>query len=458
MTPLYRLGLREAATGIDRGVISSEALTRSCLERIAALEPGLGAWAWIDPERALQRARAADRAQALRVHAASDDPADALPPAERGVLAGVPIGVKDIIDTAGIPTRMGSPVYQNWVPSRSAELLDALAASGAFVMGKTVTTEFAFMVPNKTRNPWNPTRTPGGSSSGSAAAVASGMVPAAIGTQTNGSVIRPAAFCGVVGFKPGAGTMSTVGMLPFSPTFDQPGVFARNVSDAALLASWLTRSGGVIGHLPVPLLAAPTLIAVRSPVWDKAQPEQRERFAADIEILRRAGATVHERELPPPFDDAHRIHRSIMLYEAARISARVRQREAHGFSDVLNRALDEGAAIADADYAAALNARAGLIDRFAAFIDDGSAAIITPPARGEAPGIETTGDPTFCSLWTLCGGPCLVLPSGLGPNALPLGLQLVGRHGESNYLLAVAAWCESQFAFEGLLSRTSEAA
>ena len=457
MTPLCHLGLREAAERIVRGEISSEAFTRSCLNRIAEREADILAWAWIDPERALNRARAADRAHALRLQAGSDDPVDALPVAERGVLAGVPIGVKDVIDTAGIPTRMGSPVYQNWVPERSAELVDSLAASGAFVMGKTVTTEFAFMVPNKTRNPWNPSRTPGGSSSGSAAAVACGMVPAAIGTQTNGSVIRPAAFCGVVGFKPGMGTISTAGMLPFSPTFDQPGVFARDVSDAALLASWLTRSDGVIGHLPVPLRAAPTLAAVRSPVWDKAQPEQRERFATDIAILRRAGATIQERELPPDFVDAHRIHRAIMLYEAARISARAREKNRDGISDFLNRALDEGAATSDADYAAAMRARAGLIGQLAAFIGDGCAGIITPPAAGEAPGIETTGDPAFCSLWTLCGGPCISLPTGLGPNGMPLGLQLIGRDGEANYLLAVAAWCEVQFAFDGLLSRTSEA-
>lgn len=455
MKRLYTLGLREAAARIDRGTMTSAAYTRSCLDRIAQLEGDIMAWAWIDPDRALQRALAADRAHALRSRFASDDPVDALPPAERGVLSGVPVGVKDVIETAGIPTGMGSPVYRDWVPEQSAELVDALDASGAFVMGKTVTTEFAFMVPNKTRNPWNPARTPGGSSSGSAAAVACGMVPAAIGTQTNGSVIRPAAFCGVVGFKPGMGTISTKGMLAFSPTFDQPGVFARDVSDAALLASWLTRHDGEIGHLPVPLRVAPTLAAVRSPVWEQAQPEQRERFAADIAILRRAGATIQERELPSAFDDGRRIHRTIMLYEAARLCARVRDHNRSGFSEFLNRALDEGAATADADYAAAMRARAALIAQLAAFIGDGCAGIITPPAAGEAPTIDTTGDPAFCSLWTLCGGPCLSLPTGLGPNGMPLGLQLVGRDGETNYLLAVAAWCELQFGFEGLLARTA---
>ena len=167
------------------------------------------------------------------------------------------MGVKDIIATAGIPTRMGSPIYRDHVPARSAEVLERLAQSGALVAGKNVSTEFAFMAPNKTRNPWNPAHSPGGSSSGSAAAVACGMVPAAIGTQTNGSVIRPAAYCGVVGYKPGAGRISTVGMLPFSTTVDQPGVFARSVGDAALLASWLTVRDGIIGRRVVAFALAP---------------------------------------------------------------------------------------------------------------------------------------------------------------------------------------------------------
>lgn len=451
MDALFVLGLREAAERIIHGEITSEALTASCLERIAALEPSVQAWEWLDERRALRLARAADAQRRIQRDAGSASPADALPVPERGRLPGVPIGVKDIIETADIPTRMGSPVYRRYVPEVSAELVERLSASGALMLGKTVTTEFAFMVPNKTRNPWNPAHTPGGSSSGSAAAVACGMVPAAIGTQTNGSVIRPAAYCGVVGYKPGKGRISIAGVLPFSPTVDQPGVFARSVADAALLASWLTTPDGVIGHHVTAMRTRPRLIAVRSPVWHKAEPAMRDRFAADIERLRDAGAGVTERELPAEFDSAHRVHRAIMLYEAARASAQVRRHHGAQLSPFLRDALEEGDAIPDADYRRALGVRTMLITQLAAFLDDAHDAIITPPTTGEAPTADSTGDPAFCTLWTLCGVPAITIPTGIGPRGLPLGLQVVARPGESNHLLAVAAWCEAQVAFEGLL-------
>ena len=450
----WSLGLCEAAERIARGELTSEALTASCVARIEALEPEVQAWAWFDRERALGLARAADRRRSNAQGRGSPDYEDALPLAERGSLAGIPIGVKDLVETAGIPTGMGSPIYASYVPARDAGLVRQLDAAGAFVMGKTVTTEFAFMVPNKTRNPWNPAHTPGGSSSGSAAAVACGMVPGAIGTQTNGSVIRPAAFCGVVGFKPGFGQMSTVGILPFSTTLDQPGVFARTVADAALLASRLTVRDGVIGHRIEPLRSAPRLIAVRSPVWDRAEAAQRERFAADVALLQAAGAHVEARELPADFHQAHRAHRTIMLYEAARAARRVREVFRAQISDFLNRALDEGESIPEADYRAALHLRESLVMQLSALLDGDHGAILTPPAPGEAPrGLQTTGDPVFNSLWTLCGVPCVTIPTGLGPHGLPLGLQLVARQGESNYLLAVAAWCEVQAGFRGLLER-----
>jgi Asp-tRNA(Asn)/Glu-tRNA(Gln) amidotransferase A subunit family amidase len=452
--PAFTLGLCEAARKIALGELTSEALTQACVERIEALERTVRAWEWFDGERALRLARAADRARLARQGHGSDDHEDALPVAERGSLAGIPIGVKDLIDTAGIPTRMGSSIYADHIPGRDADLVRRLCAAGAFVMGKTVTTEFAFMVPNKTRNPWNPAHTPGGSSSGSAAAVACGMVPGAIGTQTNGSVIRPAAFCGVVGFKPGVGRMSTGGVLPFSRTLDQPGVFARSVADAALLASRLTLRDGVIGHRVEALRSVPSLIAVRSPVWDKAEPAQQARFLEDVELLRAAGARILARELPAEFDAAHRTHRTIMLYEAARAARQVRRRFRAHISDHLNRALDEGECIRGSDYRAALRTRTVLQAQLAAFLDGGQGAILTPPAPGEAPGrLDTTGDPVFNSLWTLCGVPCITIPTGLGPRGLPLGLQIVAREGECNYLLAVAAWCEGRVGFRDLLER-----
>ena len=228
MDDLYSLGLAEAVRRLSSSEMTSEAYTRSLLTRVDQLEDRVQAWQSLDKERALALAREADR----RILAGR------MP----GALQGVPVAVKDIIDVRGMVTGMGSPIYERYLPEMNAEVVDRLHAAGAFALGKAVTTEFAFMVPSKTRNPWNPAHTPGGSSSGSAAAVAAGFAPAAIGTQTNGSVIRPAAFCGVVGYKPGKSVLSTDGILTFSSTLDQPGVFARNVEDAALVVAHLAHS------------------------------------------------------------------------------------------------------------------------------------------------------------------------------------------------------------------------
>ncbi len=451
-SPLHAAGLRECSRRIVDGHCTAEALTRALIERIERLEPHIQAWEWLDPERAIASARLADLRRAHVV--SSRDPASVLPFEERGILPGVPIAVKDIVDVLGMPTRMGSPIYRDHWPQDSARLVHRMADSGAIPLGKTVTTEFAFMVPNKTRNPWNTGHTPGGSSSGSAAAVACGMVAGAIGTQTNGSIIRPGAFCGVVGFKPGLGEVATDGVLPFSATLDQPGVFTRSVEDAALLASWITARQGTIARR-IPLLkAAPRLVAVKSPVWDKAEPDQRARFAADIEGLRKEGAEVDERELPAGFERAHAIHRTIMLYEAAAGSRPIREKWGAHFSAFLGAALEEGDRIPEADYRQALEARAALIRAFVGFVDDRYAAVITPPAPGEAPaGLGATGDPAFCTMWTLLGVPAITIPTGLGSRGLPLGLQIVGRPAESNYLLAVAAWCEARRPFASLVDR-----
>lgn len=308
------------------------------------------------------------------------------------------------------------------------------------------------MVPAKTRNPWNLAHTPGGSSSGSAAAVAAGFVPGAIGTQTNGSVIRPAAFCGIVGYKPSQGMLSVRGVMPFSPTMDQPGVFARSVADAALLAWSLTvRRSGLAPNAPM-LKSPPRLAAVRSPVWYLAQPEQRAQFDTDIERLRGSGATIDVLEIPGEFDRAKKVHRTIMLCEAARASHKVRAQYRDSFSDYLNEALDEGEAIAEADYRDALKSRTQMQHSLATFLDRGYSAIITPPAPGEAPAsLQVTGDPSFCTIWTLLGTPAITIPTGKGPSGLPLGLQLVGAVEEDNYLLSTAAWCERHSPFKGLV-------
>ncbi|MEX0958724.1 MAG: amidase [Burkholderiales bacterium] len=438
MTELFKLGLHEAASRIRSGRMKCAAYMDSLLSRIDALEPKVQAWQWLDRERA--RALAA-RADLKDAHWRAAHP-----------LHGLPVGVKDIFYTAGIPTEMGCALYAGYVPTEDADLVRRLDSAGGILLGKTVTTEAAFMVPAKTRNPWNPAHSPGGSSSGSAAAVAAGFVPAALGTQTNGSVIRPAAFCGVVGYKPSQGMLSARGMLPFSPSLDQPGVFARSVSDAAFLASCLTSHRSAITPDVNVLRSPPRLAAVRSPVWYLAQPEQRAQFDADIARLRKAGAGIDIIEIPGEFDAALRVHRTIMLYEAARVSRKVRAQFREGISDYLNAALDEGEGIADADYREAMKTRTQLQHSLAHFFDRGYSAIITPPAAGEAPGsLDSTGDPRFCTIWTLTGTPAITIPTGKGKNGLPLGLQLIGAAEEENYLLATAAWCERHSPFRGLV-------
>jgi len=427
--PHFRMGLRDAVAALRGGRLRSEDLTRALLERIAAHEGRVQAFQWIDPPRAMALARAAD--ERLR---------QGQPP---GVLHGIPVGIKDIIATQGIPTTMGSPIFENHLPSASAALVERLERAGAFVMGKTVTNEFAYYTPGKTRNPWNPAHTPGGSSSGSAAAVAMGFVPAAVGTQTNGSVIRPAAFCGVVGYKPTAGLISVAGVHPFSPSLDQPGVFARSVADAALLAAALAERGATSGDAP-PMAHPPRLTVVRSPVWHKADRYAQEHFLEVTGRLRTAGAEVEERELPSAFDEAHAVQRTIMCGEGARVFAELQRRDRGRLSPRLNALLDEGLNIGDADLARALERQrrfAEDLDTFLGACD----AIVTPPTPGEAPAdLTQTGDPVFCTIWSLCGVPAVSIPTGRGPSGLPLGLQVVGARSNDDRLLSVARWCDEQ--------------
>ncbi|HZP93113.1 MAG TPA: amidase [Burkholderiales bacterium] len=438
MTELYKLSLREVVQRIRSGLLRPSDYMNSLLARIERLEKVVQAWQWLDGGRARELASRADGADS---HWRAAHP-----------LHGVPVGVKDNFYTAGIPTEMGCRLYAGYTPSESADLVKRLDSAGAILMGKTVTTEAAFMVPAKTHNPWDAKHTPGGSSSGSAAAVAAGFVPAALGTQTNGSVIRPAAFCGVVGYKPSQGMLSARGAMPFSHSLDQPGVFARNVGDAAFMASCLTVHRAAIAPEVTLFRSGPKLAAVRSPVWYLAQPEQRAQFEADIARLREAGASVDLLEIAIEFDQAHRIHRIIMLFEAARAARKVRAQYRGYFSDYLNDALDEGERIADAEYRDAMKLRTQLQHSLAHFFDRGYSAIVTPPAPGEAPAtLENTGDPRFCSIWTLTGAPAITIPTGKGPNGLPLGLQLVGATEEENYLLATAAWCEKYSPFLGLV-------
>jgi len=430
---LVELSLAAAVQGMASGGISCADYTLACLARIEAREPEVQAWAWLDRELALAKAREAD--QALTAGRSV------------GPLHGIPVGIKDIMHTRGLPTGMGSATFAGFIPDDSAAVVEAVERAGAFVLGKTVTSELAYFAPGKTRNPHDPAHTPGGSSSGSAAAVAAGMVPGALGTQTNGSVIRPAAFCGVVGFKPSAGLIPTRGIQPFSPSLDQVGVFTRGVADAGLLASVLidplAQAGDMASSLAAltPLDRIPRLLAVRQPVWDQAVPAQQDMFLTSVTRLRQAGADVEERELPEIFNESHSVHRTIMYFEAAHGLLAMQSRHRPQLSDVLNQLIDEGLRIPMAAYEASLARRSLLQQALADFLAT-TDAIVTPPATGEAPAtLEHTGSPAFCTIWSLAGVPAITIPVGSGPSGLPLGLQLVGRHRQDSALLATADWC-----------------
>lgn len=439
---LEALGLLDGLKGISEGQFSSEELTNACLDRVKLLDSQIRAWEWLDQGAALDAARKADMQMAS---------GGAL-----GALHGLPIGIKDIMLTRGIPTGMGSPIYKGNVPDESATVIRRLQAAGGFVMGKTVTTEFAWRHPGKTHNPWNPDYTPGGSSSGSAAAVASGMVPAALGTQTVGSVIRPAAYCGVVGFKPSFGLISRAGVNPLSHSLDHVGIFARSLDDAAYLASCLaghdsadpgSLAESTFGTLSLAPVAGKThpgpfrLAAVRSPVWSLADRFQQEIWEANVDALARAGAEVEKVELPSSFLNALDVLRTILLAEGAQIYAPLQMAYPGKTSSAIDTLIEGGKKISAMDYLNALVAAKEMRAELRAFLSRFD-AIVTPPATGEAPKtLVDTGDPSFCGIWTLMGVPAVTFPVGRGPSGLPLGFQVVGAYLDDRKTLDVAAWC-----------------
>ena len=400
------------------------------------------AWAFLDPEHALAQARAADDVRL------SGQPV--------GPLHGVPVGIKDIIDTADMPTENGSVLHAGRTPSRDATVVARLRGAGAVILGKTVTTEFATYTPGKTRNPHDPEHTPGGSSSGSAAAVAAGMVPLALGSQTNGSVIRPASFCGVWGFKPTHGLIPRHGILALSRTLDHVGLFARGVEDLALLAEQL------VGHderdpdtrprarLPFVEVAAgepplpPMLALVKTPLWERADAETKEAFAELVEHL---GDRVEELELFPSAAEAWQWHRTIMEAEMAANLEREWETGRDRLSESLRAQLARGREVRALDYQRARARIRPVQDSFLELFEQRYDAILTPAAPGTAPpGLASTGDPAFCTLWTLCGMPAVSVPLMQGAAGLPLGVQLVGpREGDAR-LLRTARWLVARVA------------
>lgn len=420
MTELNRLNAVEAARRIANGEMSSEALVSACIERIRDREDAVRAWEYFEPEPALAQAGALDRRET------------------RGLLHGVPVGIKDVVDTADMPTGYGSAVYRDFRPPWDASCVSLIRASGGVVLGKTVTAELATFSPGKTTNPHNPVHTPGGSSSGSAAAVADYMVPLAIGTQTAGSVIRPASYCGVVGYKPSYGWISRVGVKMVSDTLDTLGVFARTVEDTALLGAVLTGRKELLAARP--FHAPPRIGFCRTYEWPHASDESVSAFEGAWKMLEEAGAETTDIHLPETFAPLAAMQAEIMAYEAARSLAYEYRAHRDRLSPKLQDLIRAGQSIPVRSYDAALKHAVKCRRRFQKLFKDID-IIITPSVPGEAPeGLASTGDPIFNRVWTLLGVPCVNIPAFSGPRGLPVGIQAVGRYRDDHRTLASAGW------------------
>jgi Asp-tRNA(Asn)/Glu-tRNA(Gln) amidotransferase A subunit family amidase len=416
------LSATEAARQIASGRLSSETLVRACLDRIAEREEIVGAWQVLDHDRALAEARARDRGSVA------------------GPLHGIPFAAKDVIETSDLPTGYGSAIYRNYQPSRDAACLALVRAAGGILLGKTVSAEFAFFTPGKTANPHNPNHTPGGSSSGSAAAVADYMVPLAFGTQTAGSVIRPAAFCGVVGYKPTFGLISRAGVLSFAESHDTVGVFARTVQDVALITSVASSRPALreVRHVKQPVVVG----LCRTPDWDKASDEARLVIMDVFKRLSAAGVRVSEVTMPVWFNDLGRAQATVMAFEAARSFAHERRSHGTEISPAFRALLEQGdrCSVRAYDEAMAL-ARAGRRELQSGL--ERTDILLTLSAPGEAPeGLSSTGDPIFNRAWSLLKVPCIHIPTARGARGLPLGFQLIGRVGDDARVLSLAAWAE----------------
>jgi Asp-tRNA(Asn)/Glu-tRNA(Gln) amidotransferase A subunit family amidase len=437
LTGLHELSASEAARLIRLGAISSEQLVEACLARVRERDAQVQAWSFLDPDHALDQARSADQWRL------SGQPI--------GPLHGVPIGVKDIFDTADMPTENGCVLHAGRTPARDAAAVAALRGAGAVIMGKTVTTELAAYTAGKTRNPHDSAHTPGGSSSGSAASVAAGMVPLAIGSQTNGSVIRPASFCGVYGFKPTHGLIPRAGALALSRALDHVGVFARTIEDVALLTEQLVgydeRDPDTRPRARMPLVEAsaeepplpPMFAFVKTPLWDRVDDDAKSAFEELADVL---GDRVEELELVgAAAEDAAAWQRVISEAEMAVNLAREWDEGRAQLSAAIRARIESGRAARTFDYLRALAGIPRLNASFTELFEQRYDAILTPAAFGTAPaGLESTGEPAFCTLWTLAGMPAVSVPLMQGANGLPLGVQLVGpRHGDAR-LLRTARW------------------
>jgi Asp-tRNA(Asn)/Glu-tRNA(Gln) amidotransferase A subunit family amidase len=406
MQEAFRLGAKEAARLIERGELSAQALIASCHERIAEREPTVKAWTYLAREFPAASAAAAP-------------------------LRGVPVGVKDIFDTHDMPTAYGSPIYADYRPRSDAAVVALTRRAGGTILGKTVTAEFATFVPRGTRHPLDPSRTPGGSSSGSAAAVADFMVPLAFGTQTAGSLIRPAAYCGIFAYKPTYNVLPRAGLKPGGDSLDTVGVYARSVEDLAFFAGALTQRTDLDGKLE----RAPRIGVCRTYEWERVQPEMRRALE---DARRTLGAD--EFELPSRFRGLRESHTAILWYEVARSLADEFTRFPDKLDPALRSRCADGFALDPRDYVRAQAHAAECRAQFAAALGDYD-VLLAPAATGEAPqGLSSTGDVAMNVVWTLLHTPCVAVPAGKSPSGMPLGLQVIGRIGDDARTLAAAAW------------------
>ena len=420
MHDILTLSARDLAARVSRRELTAEAVTRAYIEQIQFCELSVKAWQFFDADMALQSARALDR------HSHSSN----------ALLRGVPVGVKDLMDTVDMPTAYGSPIYAGHRPKFDAACVAACRDAGMVVLGKTVTTEFATFHPGGTCNPRAPAdapRTPGGSSSGSAAAVAASMVPLALGTQTAGSIVRPAAYCGVIGYKPTHGSLPLAGVKPLAPSLDTIGAFARSVDDAAFFVGALTRV-----KLDPQRQSALRVGICRTAHWDLASDAARRVLEHSARRFEKAGAHVHDLVLPASCDALTQAQIQIMAYEAAAAFAPECQGQAAQFSPAFAQLLALGQSLNGADFAAAqllaIAARRAL-DAVFESVD----VLLAPSAEGEAPaGLGATGNPIFNRLWTLLGNPCVHVPAGTGEHGMPVGVTVIGPRWSDALTLSAA--------------------
>jgi aspartyl-tRNA(Asn)/glutamyl-tRNA(Gln) amidotransferase subunit A len=440
MPELFELSVAEASEKIRERELSPVDLAEALLNHIDQLEPSLKAWVYLDREAALTEARAKE--------------AELQSGAPEGPLHGVPIGLKDIYYTAGIPTTACSRVYADFVPQYDATTVKLLKQAGAVILGKTVTTEFACMDPSPTINPWNPAHTPGGSSSGSAVAVASRMCPAALGSQTVGSVLRPAAYNGVVGFKPTLGRVSRYGVIPVSWTLDTMGWMTRTVEDAALLLQVMAGADPhdpVSRREPVPdylgqlkSSTPPRIGLLRRFFYEYADADTRQHVDGVVEKLSRAGAIVEELPMPEGIDTAVADQQLIMAVEGASFHQPMFEKQAHDYQPKLREMIRRGLGTDAVTYSRALERRRQFVTDMR-LLSEKADILLTPstptPALAD---LTSTGDPIFQGPWTSCGLPAITIPSGLAVSGLPLGIQLVAAPLAEPRLLAAAGWCERE--------------